>query len=745
MDKKFANVIVDISLEKLDKTFQYLIPKELEEELSVGMAVDIPFGRGNRFIQGYILEITDKPAFDLDKLKAVKGPSKKQLAIEGAFIQLAWWIKENYGSTMIQALKTVLPVKKAIQAKDKKFVRLLLSREDAEKKLELFLHKNYKARARLLEALLNTPVLPAQVVTGGLSISGSVLKALEEQSIIEIGMQQEYRNPVADQQSTQTEINLNEEQQSAVSEILKNYDKRDLSPCLIHGITGSGKTEVYLELIAGMAERGKQAIVLIPEIALTYQTVLRFSRRFGNRVSIINSRLSAGERFDQFERAKNGEIDIMIGPRSALFTPFQHLGLIIMDEEHETSYKSESIPKYHARETAMKRAEIQNALVVLGSATPSMEAYYRALSGEYHLYQIKKRYAKSVLPHVDTVDMREELKKGNHSILSVLLKNKITERLEKKEQVLLFLNRRGYAGFVSCRSCGYVVKCPHCDISLASHNNGKLICHYCGYETAQMKLCPECGSKYIGGFKAGTQQIEEIVKKEYETARVLRMDADTTKTKDGHQKILELFSNQGADILIGTQMIVKGHDFPNVTLVGILAADMSLYADDYHAQERTFQLLTQAAGRAGRGTKPGEVVIQTYSPEHYAVRLAAEQNYEAFYEEEISYRALMGYPPVFQLLAVLVTSENEKSGARAAEALKRKAEKAMRDTDIQIIGVTDAKISKLNDRYRKVIYFKQEYLSVLVQLKNQLEDFIAAQESFDGISIQFDFNPVSTY
>lgn len=745
MEKKFANIIVDISLEKLDKTFQYLIPEELQEELSVGMAVEIPFGKGSRLVQGYILEITDKPEFDLDRMKAVKGPAKKQMVIESSMIQLAWWMKENYGSTMIQALKTVLPIKKTVQIKEKKYVRLLLTKEEAEEKSELFRQKNYSARLRLLEALMKTPVLDSQMLTEGLHISNPVLKAFEEQGIIEIKKQQEQRNPVGQSESTQKEILLNEEQSNVVFHILQNYDCGELSPCLIHGITGSGKTEVYLELIAGMITRGKQAIVLIPEIALTYQTVFRFSRRFGNRVSVINSRLSAGERFDQFERAKNGEIDIMIGPRSALFTPFQRLGLIIVDEEHETSYKSESIPKYHARETAVKRAQIQNALVVLGSATPSLEAYYRAVSGEYHLYRIKNRYAKSVLPDVDIVDLREELKKGNHSMISGLLKNKITDRLKKKEQVLLFLNRRGYAGFVSCRACGFVMKCPHCDISLASHNNGKLICHYCGYETGQVKLCPRCSSRYIGGFKAGTQQIEELVKKEYPEARILRMDADTTKTKQGHQKILEIFSNQGADILIGTQMIVKGHDFPNVTLVGILAADMSLYADDYHAQERTFQLLTQAAGRAGRGTKPGEVVIQTYSPEHYAVRFAAEQNYEAFYEEEIGYRALMGYPPVFHLLAVLVSSEEENAGTKAAEALKRKAETEMRDTDIQMIGVADAKISRLNDRYRKVIYFKQEHLSVLVQVKNLLEEFMQGNDSFLEVSVQFDFNPVSTY
>lgn len=334
--------------------------------------------------------------------------------------------------------------------------------------------------------------------------------------------------------------------------------------------------------------------------------------------------------------------------------------MIVIDEEHEATYKSEQIPRYHARETARKRAEMEGASVVLGSATPSVDSYYKALCGEYTLLELRSRATGQNLPEMYTVDLREELKKGNRSIISDKLRSLMEEKLEKKEQIILFINRRGYAGFVSCRSCGYVAKCPHCDVALSAHKNGKLVCHYCGYEEPMQITCPECKSRHIGGFRAGTQQIEEIVAKEFPTAKVLRMDMDTTKEKDGHEKILSAFANEEADILIGTQMIVKGHDFPNVTLVGILAADLSLYANDYRAGERTFQLLTQAGGRAGRGEKKGEVVIQTYSPEHYCIQTAAKQDYEAFYEAEMNYRELMGYPPAEQLLAIYMTSEDEQ-------------------------------------------------------------------------------------
>ena len=457
-----------------------------------------------------------------------------------------------------------------------------------------------------------------------------MIRALEEQGIVRVKSEKLYRNPVQGYTGEKKEIRLNEEQQRIVDEITGEWEEDPPGRYLIHGITGSGKTEVYMELIRYAVSRGQQAIVLIPEIALTYQTVLRFYRNFGDRVSVINSRLSQGERYDQFERARNGELDVMIGPRSALFTPFSRLGIIVMDEEHEPAYQSETMPRYHAREVALQRGKMEHARVVLGSATPSLEAYYGAMTGKYRLFRLTRRAGQAELPSVSVVDLRQELREGNRSMLSRSLREAIEERLSSGEQVMLFLNRRGYAGFVSCRSCGHVLTCPHCAVSLSLHRGGKLVCHYCGYEQPAVKNCPRCGSGFIRTFRAGTQQVEEELQREFPRARVLRMDLDTTRGKEDHQKILSAFAGREADILVGTQMIVKGHDFPDVTLVGALAADLSLHIPDYRAAERTFQLLTQAAGRAGRGKSRGLVIIQTYDPDHYAVQAAAAQDYESF-------------------------------------------------------------------------------------------------------------------
>ena len=509
----------------------------------------------------------------------------------------------------------------------------------------------------------------------------------------------------------------------------------------MYGVTGSGKTEVYMEMISRVVAQGKQAIMLIPEIALTYQTVMRFYARFGNRVSILNSRLSQGERSDQMERVRRGEVDVMIGPRSALFTPFANLGLIVIDEEHEPTYKSEQVPRYHARETAIKRAQIEQASVVLGSATPSMEAFSWCRGGSCTMLELKSRATRQMMPEVYTVDMREELRNGNRSILSDHLAELMEKCLKEHHQMMLFLNRRGYAGFVSCRSCGYVVKCPHCDVSLSEHRGGKLVCHYCGHEERMIGKCPSCGSPYIGGFRMGTQQVEDLVKKRFPQARVLRMDLDTTKNKDGHEKILSAFANEEADILIGTQMIVKGHDFPGVTLVGILAADMSLYGDDYRSGERTFQLLVQAAGRAGRGDLPGEVVIQTYSPDHYSIVSAAKQDYESFYEEEMRYRRLMGYPPAAGLMAVLVSGADEALLTKASGYLKEFAVRAAKDAPMSVIGPASPSIGKINDIYRKVIYLKSEDERILMAVKDRMEKYIEINRGFQSLKIQFDMNP----
>lgn len=741
----YADIIVDITHEKLDKVFQYSIPSELEGVLQIGMEVVIPFGRSNKEIRGYVTGFSQKPGYDQSKMKPVLRVAKDSVAIESRLVALAAWMKEHYGGTMIQALKTVIPIKKQERAKEKKRVRLLLDEEAGKQQLDLFLHKNQKARARLLAALLDQPEQDYDLLTKKLNVTRTVVRALEEQKMISLEAEKVFRNPIRHQEHDRKPPEFTAEQQHAIKIFREDYQKGIRQTYLVYGITGSGKTEVYMEMIAGVLARGAQAIVLIPEIALTYQTVMRFYGRFGDRVSILNSRMSPGERYDQMERVKAGEVDVMIGPRSALFTPFERLGLIVIDEEHESAYKSEQVPRYHARETAIERAAREGASVVLGSATPSLETFYACRSGRFQLLELKKRAGFGELPQVYVEDMRNELRAGNRSMISDRLKNLMDSRLKKREQMMLFLNRRGYAGFVSCRSCGYVVKCPHCDVSLSAHQGGKMICHYCGHEEPQAKICPSCGSSYIGGFKAGTQQIEEMVKRMFPEARVLRMDMDTTRMKDGHEKILETFASEEADILIGTQMIVKGHDFPNVTLVGILAADMSLYSSDYRAGERTFQLLTQAAGRAGRGRSRGEVVIQTYSPTHYSIEMAAAQDYEGFYAAEMEYRELMGYPPVEQLLAVLLTGPDESLLDTAAKYLKEFAVRIDRKQKLQIIGPASPYVAKVSDIYRRVLYLKGRDYRLLVEVKNRMEQYIEINKGFQTMRIQFDFNPMNVF
>ena len=738
----YADIIVDISHEKLDRSFQYRIPEALINQVQVGMVASIPFGNGNHLRKGYIIGLSETPAYASDKIKEIAGLCSDEAATESRLIALAWWMKEHYGSTMIQALKTVLPIQEKVKGKEKRTLRLMISHQEAETLLHELQGSRCKARARVLETLLQQEqgFLDYTKAVKEAGLTPSVLRYFEEREIIHLEYEQVYRMPVDTASIPREEEKpLSGLQQKAVDEILEEWKQPLPRPVLLCGVTGSGKTQVYMKLIEQVLKQGKQAIVLIPEIALTYQTVRRFYGRFGEKVSVLNSRLSQGERYDQFCRAKRGEIQIMVGPRSALFTPFSRLGLIVMDEEHEPTYKSENSPRYHARETAIKRAQMEGAKIVLGSATPSIEAYSCAASGEYNLVKLEARFGERPLPQVSIVDLREELKAGNRSVLSRELKQALGECLEKGEQAMLFLNRRGYAGFVSCRSCGHVIKCPHCDVSLSQHNNGKLICHYCGYEIPNPDKCPECGSPYIGGFKAGTQQVEQVIRKVFPESRVLRMDYDTTRQKGSYEKILASFSAHEADILIGTQMIVKGHDFPDVTLVGVIAADLSLNESDYRCGERTFQLLTQAVGRSGRGRKQGRAIIQTYHPEHYSIQAAAVQDYEAFYQEEMSYRLLLDYPPAAHMMAVLGSCEEEELLSRGMFFIEKYVRKVYPGEDLHVIGPAAAPIGKVKDVYRKLLYLKHTDYDVLIQIKDKLEKYIEINSGFRKIYIQFDF------
>lgn len=738
----YASIIVDISIDSLDRPFSYRIPDHLLDRCHPGTRVTVPFGKGNRSITGFILEIVDSVAFDESKIKDILSVVVEQSATESRLIELAAFIKEQYGVTMNAALKTVLPNKQAYKPKEKKTILVKCDLDVLSDSYSQALRKKQTARARLLKELLEEQVLDYSLVREKLNISASTINSMETAGLITVECENYFRNPIVMEAGKDTGIKLNDIQQSILDEFISDYDSGIRQTYLLHGITGSGKTVTYISMIQHVVSQGRQAVVLIPEIALTYQTVKRFYKYFGERVSVINSSLSAGEKYDQCQRAKNGEIDIIIGPRSALFTPFPNIGLVVIDEEHEHTYKSESMPKYHAREVASRLAKLHGASVVLGSATPDVDSYYKATKGEYRLWKMTERAKGGELPQTHIVDMRSELEAGNKSIFSDVLREAMADRLSKDEQTMLFLNRRGYAGFVSCRACGVVMRCPHCDVSLSEHKSrGKLVCHYCGYEEDRHSNCPKCGSKYLLGFKAGTEQIEQEVNKIFPQARVLRMDADTTAQKGSTEKILSDFAEKKADILIGTQMIVKGHDFPDVTLVGIVAADMSLSVNDYRAGERTFQLITQAAGRAGRDSKPGETYIQTYQPDNYAIVHAANQDYENFYKEEILYRELSGYPPVDNILAVMVTSPNKNN---ALDTITQMVNILKCDNidGVSIIGPAKAGIGKINDVYRFVFYVKSRERSNLTKAMDKIE---ANFEENRYLKIFFDFNPMSAY
>ena len=756
----YAQIIIDISHGRLDRPFTYRIPEALQNDLCLGSLVVVPFGKGDTKRKGYVIGFSNTCEYPDGKLKEIEAIASGGTDVTGDnAVRLALWMKQRYGSTMAVALRTVLTSRKQAKPCEHRSIHLLLSKDDAEKKRHEFAMKHQVARERLLRELMEAPDQPYSLIIQKLHVTAPVIAALKKQGILEVRTETFLRNPVSIEKCEEAGIRLSPEQRAISEGVLQDFEAlqegKDIPRVsLIHGITGSGKTEVYIAIIEEIVKRGRQAIMLIPEISLTYQTLMRFYRHFGDRVSVMNSTLSESEKSDQFERARRGEIDVIIGPRSALFTPFPRIGAIIMDEEHESSYKNESMPKYHTREVAEKIASMQNGVVVLGSATPSLESYYQAKEGEYRLYELSRRLTGGTLPSVEITDLREELRAGNHSILSRRLSELVSDRLAKGQQTMLFLNRRGFSGFVSCRSCGFVPKCPHCSVSLSLHRGGRLLCHYCGYEEPMPDKCPECGSPYISGFHAGTEQAESFLSRQFPKARILRMDADTTRTKGSYEKILSSFANEEADILIGTQMIVKGHDFPNVTLVGILLADQSLNASDYRSAERTFQLLTQAAGRAGRGKYPGDVVIQTYEPEHYSIVHAAHQNYEEFYREEMVYRKLLRYPPAEHLLAIQIISRSEEHAslfAHKTRALLEQLTAAAREKNpdrLLFIGPAPAVLEKLRDEYRYVIYVKSPDYDTLIVCKDGVEAAaeraVKASREMDTM-FQFDFDPINAF
>ena len=742
MQNKYADIIIDITNENVDRPFTYIVPDTLRDRACPGMPVRVPFGNGDRPKTGYILSLRDTPPEGAVRLKEILGPAEKQFSAEADLLRLAVWMHLHYGCMLNQALKTVLPVKTKVGVRASRYITAVISLPELAAYAEEKGRKHHTAQQRLAEALVrHNGTLPFRTASRQLGVGTASIRAMVSDGAVRVteGIYPGEKN-AADIPAAGLSVTLNEAQAAAVGRFIKDQEQGIRGRYLLYGVTGSGKTEVYAEMIREVLKQGRQAILLIPEISLTFQTVARFERIFGKRVAIIHSRLSKGERYDQFRRAAEGKADILIGPRSAVFAPFRDPGIIIIDEEHDGAYKNDTVPRYETRDVAEARAGMHNAALVLGSATPSSASFQKAAAGEYTLLTLPERAVEGARPaatHV--VDLRKELAEGNRSVFSRELKRLIDDRLLKKEQTILFMNRRGYSNFVSCRSCGNAVRCPHCDVTLTLHTGGRLVCHYCGYTIPLPKNCPDCGSPYIAGFGTGTQKLEELTKAAFPEARVLRMDADAAAGKNAGGDILKTFAGGGADILIGTQMVVKGHDFPNVTLVGIMAADTELYVPDYRSAERTFQLLVQAAGRAGRGKRPGDVVIQTYRPEHYAVSAAAAQDYRMFFKNEMAYREAGGYPPAVRLLTIQCASRDEAllteaagfyAGLLGAEAEKRGA---------VMIGPVNAGVYKVHDYFRKLIYIKHRAYDILLSVKKETDAaFRGAYPA--GVSVLFDFS-----
>lgn len=735
----YADIIIDINHEALDRPFQYIIPKDLENKVHIGSVVKVPFGKGNTEKKGYVIFISNESKLPKDKLKEILIIDEKNVSIEDKLISLAYWMSRRYGATFSSCLKSVLPVSTKSKLPEKKIVSLHSVEKAKEYLEEIKKKKNYsRLKERVINELLIESSLPWEVITSKLNVSSSIIRDLEKRKIVSVESTSIDYLSSKKLEIQKDKLTLNDEQQVALDTFVTDWNNGVRGHYLVYGVTGSGKTEVYIRMIEKVIEDGKDAIVLIPEIALTYQTLMRFYHRFGDLVSVMNSRLSKSEKYDIYKRAKNGEIRIVIGPRSALFSPLKNLGIIVIDEEHELSYKSEKMPRYHARDCAKKLSEITNSSLVLGSATPSLESFYKVNKNEIKLLKLTKRTKNAKPPHCEIVDLRNELKSGNRSMISRRLKELMEKNLQDKKQTILFLNRRGLISSVSCRECGKVIKCPHCDVSLSLHRDGKMYCHYCGYNTKKPTTCPSCNSKYIGGFKAGTQKTEDEVQKIFPNARILRMDADSTKGKDGHEKILSAFANKDADILIGTQMIVKGHDFPEVTLVGILAADLSLNVNDYSAAEKTFDLITQAAGRAGRDEFLGNVIIQTYRPTHYAVECAARADYEDFYNKEIAYRKILDYPPVGHMLLVMLLSRDESYLDNKSNKLYDELKNI--DFNAWMSNISLPAVSKIADIYRRMIYFKFSDEECVNRIREKIDELTCEDNK---ITVYYDLDPIN--
>lgn len=728
--KLYAEVIINSEALEIDRPFTYKVPEEFNNEIKIGQIVKVPFGKGNKTSEGFILNLKNDDNIKF-KTKNIAAILVKDPVIDEDDINLIEFLREKTLCKYIDAFRLLIPVGIMKGAKAKKKKVIVLKNEDLSN------IKNPDGYKKIVEFFkTNSGKYTKSELINDHSISQYKLNKLIENEVLSIEEESvfRYNDRVYNKDSAKT---LTIEQENIIREYINSDDKM----FLLKGVTGSGKTEVYMKLVERVLLEGKSAIILVPEIALTPQMIERFKGRFGVNVALFHSKLSDGERFDEWFRVKEGKAKVIVGARSAIFLPAKNLGLIIIDEEHENTYKSEQNPKYQTKEIAEYLSELKGCKVILGSATPSIETYYRALTGEMKLLELNSRVDNKAMPPMKVIDMRNELKGGNKSLFSRELFIAIQERLKRKEQIILFLNRRGFSTFVSCRSCGYVFKCDECDISMTYHKNGLLICHYCGKTKREPRECPKCHSKYVKFFGAGTQRVEEEVKKYFNNAGILRMDVDTTRDKHSYERIYNTFKNGEADILIGTQMVSKGLDFKNVTLVGILAADMSINIPDYRAAERTFQIITQVAGRAGRGDKQGEVLIQTYTPQHYSLQYAVNYDYEGFYEKEFTVRAMMKYPPFGKLLLINGTSKKEELLKNFMHKITMMIKPLVESClDIEILGPIPCMISKVKENYRWQIVIKGEFDSYFSKnIKEILYD--ENKNVYNDIRISMDINP----
>ncbi|EFM66346.1 primosomal protein N' [Enterococcus faecalis] len=807
--QKVAKVIVDVPTMQTDQPFTYLVPENLNEQLAVGMRVEVPFGNGNRHVQGFVLAIEPMAAMVLDEtnvqLKELVAVLDLKPVLNTEMLALADYMKEKTFAFKITCLQTMLPsvmradyqkyiyltdelseelqdqlfygleeiswdqaqergilpqlmalrkqqkvdIRYEVTTRNKvKMVRFIQAAKEFEQleEIRLGLRKGAKKKEQLLYYLqrLGTEKITAVKEMKELGFSTALLNEAAKNGWLTFIEKEAYRDPFANQTFEKTTaLSLNAEQQVAVETILQSVQEQQSQTYLLEGITGSGKTEVYLQVIAEVLNQGKTAIMLVPEISLTPQMVQRFKSRFGEHVAVMHSGLSQGEKYDEWRKIERGEAEVVVGARSAIFAPIENIGVIIIDEEHEASYKQEETPRYHARDLAIWRSEYHHCPVVLGSATPSLESRARAQKNVYQRLRLTQRANQAAtLPTIDVVDMRQEVENGNVSSFSMSLQEKLQERLEKNEQSVLLLNRRGYSSFVMCRDCGYVLPCPNCDISLTLHMDSKTMkCHYCGHEERIPYRCPNCGQDKIRYYGTGTQKVEEELQTLLPDSRILRMDVDTTRRKGAHEKILRTFGEGQADILLGTQMIAKGLDFPNVTLVGVLNADTALNLPDFRSSERTFQLLTQVSGRAGRAEKPGEVIIQSFNPEHYAIQLAKAQDYEDFYTKEMYIRHRGDYPPYYFTVQITASHPEENEAAKQMFQIATKLKQGLSPQAI-LLGPTPNAIMRVNNRYfyQVIIKYKQEPM-LQPLLKEILTD--TQRATARGLKLSIDAEPMN--